>query len=326
MPTVPVPAVLRCRFRAGMGIPSISPSLTRLRLRLSAATRSPQTLIAYRHAWRVFTAWCRSQSLPALPATPETVGTFAAEMIARGHRPATAALRVAGVVHFHRQNGFASPADASVREVLLGAKRSAPAPRGRDAIAPDQLRRMVEGIAAAEARAKRDRAILLFGFATALRRSNLAALNIEDIEFRGAGLVVRIGREKNHQVDELRWIGVFAAPGRLCPVQALREWLDIRGLSLGPLFCQVSPCLRPAARMHPRIFAGIVQRAAAAIGLDPRRYGAHSLRAGFVTAAAEAGASPLVIMQTTGHRSMSMVQRYFRPVNAFNVNPLSGVL
>ena len=64
----------------------------------------------------------------------------------------------------------------------------------------------------------------------------------------------------------------------------------------------------------------VVKRAAAAAGLDPRRYAGHSLRAGLATSAAAAGASERSIMDQTGHRSVAMVRRYIRDGSLFRDN------
>jgi hypothetical protein len=61
---------------------------------------------------------------------------------------------------------------------------------------------------------------------------------------------------------------------------------------------------------------------------DPARYGAHSLRAGFATAAYHSGASELAIMRQTGHKSNVMVRRYIRAektdrLAAISINPRS---
>jgi integrase len=236
-------------------------------------------------------------------------------------------MRVAAVAYFHRKAGLESPASASVvREVICGAKRLSKPAIGKAAFSADQVRAMVSSLPGTP-QGKRNRAILCLGFATALRRSNLSALTLSDIEFRPEGVAIRVLREKQNQVGEPRWIGVFRTRRRSCPVRALRAWLEIRGNEPGPLFCHVRRSrVYPRAGLSSQEFGPIVQRAAAAAGLDPERYGAHSLRAGFVTAAAENGTSPLVIMQTTGHRSMSTLERYFRPASAFNVNPLARLL
>jgi integrase len=79
-------------------------------------------------------------------------------------------------------------------------------------------------------------------------------------------------------------------------------------------------------RLQGRQIAQIVQRALVAIGLDPRKYGGHSLRAGCATVAAEAGASEVSIMQRTGHKSTAMLGRCVRHGRLLAVDPLAKVL
>jgi integrase len=244
--------------------------------------------------------------LSALPASPETVALFVADLIAvQRRRPATAELNVAAIAYFHRQAELPYPIDKRIRQILAGARRLAPLPEGKAALSADNLRQIVCRLGTSTLHL-RNRAILLLGFATALRRENLATLMLEDLQFRPQGVIVQVSKEKTNQNGPPRWIGVYTASGDLCPVAALRTWIDVRGTSPGPLFCHVRRHIQPTRGLTPEQFARIVQHLVRLAGFDPHRYGAHSLRAGFVTAAAEAGVSPLVIMQTTGHRTLSI--------------------
>ena len=71
--------------------------------------------------------------------------------------------------------------------------------------------------------------------------------------------------------------------------------------------------------------ARIVQRAAQRLGLDWRQFGGHSLRAGLVTAAAQAGVPERVIMQQTGHTDVRMLRRYIRDSSLFRENAAAMV-
>jgi site-specific recombinase XerD len=70
----------------------------------------------------------------------------------------------------------------------------------------------------------------------------------------------------------------------------------------------------------------IVKAHVSAQGLDPAGYSGHSLRAGFVTSAAQAGVGFLMIQQQTGHRSVSMLSRYLRVSNLFEGNAAGALL
>jgi integrase len=155
-------------------------------------------------------------------------------------------------------------------------------------------------------------------------------LDLADVTFKREGLVLRIARGKTDQAGAGSLLGVHRGHHRdTCPVRVLQEWLLSRGeFWPGPLFCQLT---KPGdAIRHKRMtgdsVAEVVQAAVARAGLDPKFYGAHSLRAGCATAAAAGGASDVAIMQRTGHKSAAMMGRYVRPARLFAIDPLRGVL
>jgi integrase len=79
-------------------------------------------------------------------------------------------------------------------------------------------------------RGLRDRALLLFGWAAALRRSELAALRVDDVHFEPEGAVLTIRRSKTDQDAAGETVAVpFGEEEATCPVRALRAWLDVRG-------------------------------------------------------------------------------------------------
>jgi integrase len=162
---------------------------------------------------------------------------------------------------------------------------------------------MVKAIGHASPIAARNSAILLFGWATALQRSNLAALRLEHLTFTPKGILVRIDREKQDRKDEGRELAApFGKRKRTCPVRTIQHWLDVRGDGPGPLFCHV---MKGRIKFKPLLgnrIAQIVQDAATKVGLDRKRYGAHSLRAGMATEGLEQGVKEVMIAQQTGHR------------------------
>jgi len=166
----------------------------------------------------------------------------------------------------------------------------------------------------------RDRAIVVVGFASALRTANLSTLALGDVEFGERGAVLHVRREKQDQEGRGRLIGL--PPGdhsATCPVGALRDWIARRGGFAGPLFTRWTGGAR-SRPLEPERIGQVVQRCVARIGLDPREYGGHSLRAGFVTEAAERGAGELLIASQTGHRSMDVLRGYFRHSNLWKGN------
>ena len=132
----------------------------------------------------------------------------------------------------------------------------------------------------------RDRALLLLGFAGAFRRSELVALDIEDIEETKEGLRVMIRRGKTDQEGKGATIAVVRGT-LVCPVAAYKAWIEAANISTGPVFRPIAKGERlQKARLTDRSVAKIVKAHAARVGLDPAGFSGHSLRSGFLTSAA----------------------------------------
>jgi integrase len=172
----------------------------------------------------------------------------------------------------------------------------------------------------------RDRALLLVGFGAALRRSELSALRVEHLAWHARGVVVLVARSKTDQLGAGVEVPIHAAPGPLCPVDALRAWLDAAGITSGSVFRSVSRWGRVGEALDGRHVAEVVKRAARRVGLDPRELGGHSLRAGFATTAASVGANMAEIARITRHEGDQMLRRYIRFGTLFDRDPLRGSL
>lgn len=293
------------------------------RAKFARATLSPLTLSGYTYDWRMFQDSCTDMQLSALPATSETVSLYLTWLLDQGKKITTARRRNCAIVYYHRVADLPSPMSEEILEMLRGAQRLLlEQPRQMRPLSLEQLR-LISTMLHDEGtpRAMRDRALLLVGFASALRRSNLASLRLQDIELVEEGLILSIGREKQDQEGKGRLIGIPRGTGaHTCPVRCLDDWLEIRGQKAGPLF----PRLNAAHKGQPmdgECVHRVVHRCVRMIGLDPNdRYGGHSLRSGFITAAGEAGAGELLIAAQSGHKNMEMVRRYFRRSNLFRAN------
>ncbi len=291
-----------------------------------AAAKSPQTIRAYRSDWRHFAAWCETAGISPLPAAPETVAMYLADL-AGTHRPSTLARRLAAIGKAHGAAGFESPAKlghAAVGETMNGIRRvKGTAPSVKTPLLTDDIRRIVACLPPTLAGA-RDRAILLLGFAGGFRRSELAALDAADLAFTAEGLIIEIRFSKTDPLGRGRKTAIPAGSGETCPVTAVRDWMSRAPVAAGPLFRAVDRRGRAAAkRLHRDSIGAIVKRSAAAAGLDPSQYAGHSLRSGLATQAYLNGASELAIMRQTGHKSMAMVRRYIRDGSLFRDNPAS---
>jgi len=175
-------------------------------------------------------------------------------------------------------------------------------------------------IAAAQgpgARAIRDRAVLALGMAAALRRSELVALQLSDLELVREGLKLTIRHSKTDQEGQGQVIAVPSGKV-LKPGPRLNEWLSVRGGEAGPLFYRTdAQGVLTKAPMSGRSVARLIQRYAAKVGLDPAVIGAHSLRSGFLTEAAKAGASLPKMQEVSRQKKVEVLLGYVRDAALF---------
>ena len=172
----------------------------------------------------------------------------------------------------------------------------------------------------------RDRAMLLLGFAGAMRRSELAALNVEDVEIKPQGLFVTIQRSKTDQLGEGQVIGIpYGSTYETCPVRSMQAWLEASGITEGALFRSIDRHGNIKGRIPDDVVARVVKKCAEAAELDASKYAGHSLRAGLATSGALAGATLEDIMRQTRHKSERVARGYVRVADVFKNNVAARV-
>lgn len=260
----------------------------------------------------------------AVPCTPETLAAYIADRAAT-LSPHTITRRVVGISRAHTSQGLFDPSKNDlVRTVLRGvrrkngtAQRQAAPLLKQDLLALLPLMKGTKGI--------RDRALILLGFAAALRRSELVALDVQDLQFVNEGLIVLLRKSKTDQDGEGRKIAVPNGRTSACPVKAVQTWLGLAQIVDGAIFRSVSKGGDVGDRLTGQSVASILKSYAAAAGLPASDISGHSLRSGLVTSAAQIGVAAHKIQQQTGHRSMEMLHRYIRDANLFE-NNAAGLL
>lgn len=291
-------------------------------MKLASSTRAKSTLKNYDYDWKKFESWCAEKGLPAFPATDDTLSLFMVDRLEGMKSKVTSVRRLAAaVVYHHHAAGLATPFGPLCRAVISATRRiRKEQPNQRAPITVDQLRQISKALAAqGTPESIRNRAIMVFGFASAMRRSSLVALQLSDLTFTDEGVIVRERSSKTDQFGKGRETGIYKGSHRdTCPVRCLKAWIKIRGKWEGPLFTNLSSHPTDTGlRFTGQAIHNVVKKCMVLIGVDPARYGGHSLRAGLVTAAVEAGASEFAIMRITGHRQVNTLKRYVRPVTVF---------
>ncbi|HEV2037039.1 MAG TPA: site-specific integrase, partial [Candidatus Eremiobacteraceae bacterium] len=283
--------------------------------RFATAARSRATRRAYACDWNDFVAWCDRNALAALPAEPAIIALYLTDLAKRA-KVATLERRLVAIRQAHKASNHESPTtNATVRDVMAGIRRELGTAQNRKAaIDVADLRLIVDALPEGPT-GYRDRALLLLGFAGALRRSELVALRVCDVQLVHEGLEVRILHSKTDQEGAGETIGVlYGSNPATCPVRALQAWLERAKIVDGPIFREVDRHGRIGVNaLSGDSVARIIQRHVCKLpGRDATRYGGHSLRAGFATSAAAGGASERSIMTQTRHKSVAIARRYVR--------------
>lgn len=310
-------------------------SLTAEEARYVDAARAANTVRGYRADWTDFTTWCDTAGHQPLPADPATLTGYLTHLAGRGLKVGTLSRRMSAITFAHAVHDVADPTtNARVLAVWEGIRRTHTTPPVQAIpLTPPLLHDVLDACPTTRTWATRDpepdlaglrdRALLLVGFVTALRRSELTALDVAHLAEHPRGLVLSIARSKTNQTGaqpELVVIPHGTHPQR-CPVIALRAWLDAAAITDGPVFRPVSKGNRPLGRrLHPESVNTLVRNAIQRSGTDASGYSAHSLRAGFVTHAHLRGATDRAIAHQTRHRSLATLGGYVRIHHAWTDN------
>ncbi|HUV05136.1 MAG TPA: site-specific integrase [Armatimonadota bacterium] len=286
------------------------------------AAVSANTEKAYRTDWRHFVAWCEFHDVDSLPATPAMIAVYITDQ-AKESKPSTISRRLSSISVAHRAAGHQSPTRSElVRKTLKGIRRTlGVAPTRKAPVRADHLREIAPKLGDT-LQEVRDKAILLVGYAGAFRRSELAALTVDDLTFVAEGVRVLVRRSKTDQEGEGQVKGIGHGMNAVtCPVKALQAWMEVARITSGPVFRAISRHGHISdTGLSDRGIALVVKRIAKKLGVDPAAVGGHSLRAGFVTDQYARGTAEGVIMQQTGHKSRAVLAQYRREADAFAFN------
>jgi integrase len=290
---------------------------------------SENTRKAYQQGWEDFAEFCEEHGFEPAPATEQAVALYLSGR-AKDLAPSTLSQRMAAIQHAHDERGLSSPTRSkSVQNVMRGIRRESDrSPEQAPPLLTEHIKDMVDALPgsgnppegteaeAAWLRGKRDRALILMGFAGAFRRSELAALHVEHIDSRPDGLLVTVPESKTDQEGEGQLVAIRRIEDSgYCPVKALRQWVAVAEVEDGPIFRGV-PRSGYISRnaITGRTVGNAVKRAAEAAGLPRAKdYTGHSLRAGHITQASMEGAPDAAIQAQSRHESDRAFREYVRP-------------
>jgi integrase len=228
----------------------------------------------------------------------------------------------------HKLANLENPTDReAVKATMRGIRRPVQLPSKRKSPVLAEHARSMASAAPGGMKGIRDKAILLLGFSGAFRRSELVALDVADLVECDDGYRVTIRRSKTDQEGQGVTIAIVRGTGTSCPIKAIKAWLAASGITEGAIFRSVRKggAVR-AERLSGKAVCDLVKRAAGKLGLDSAAYGAHSLRASFLTSAARRGASVFKMRDVSRHKSMDVLSGYVRDANLFEDHAGAGLL
>ena len=275
-------------------------------------------------------AWCSERRLAPIPASAERLVNYVAHLAAEGKAPSSIERALAAVLSAHRLAGAARPDTKAARTAIKALRRrraeAGSGPRKATAASVAELRRLVDGLDASTLIGARDRAVILLGFAGMLRRSEVAALTVADVDESAEGLSVTVRHSKTDQAGEGAVVAIL--PGSFadtCPVRAVAAWQEAAGIVDGALFRRVDRHGRLLGPMSGQAVAMVIARAAERAGLTGR-YRGHSLRRGGATAARKAGHDLVTIARHGRWKDGSPVLLgYLEDSDRWTENPMRGV-
>ena len=284
---------------------------------------------AYGKGWSCFEDFCMRRELKPLPATNSTIIKWM-RCQTKETSVATMILFLQGIKKVHAVNGHGAMfyKNADIEETqkelarLYGKKK-----RQVEPLLAENLIKIfalpTKGDSFVNV-AIRDKAMLAIGFAAALRRSEICALRLNDIEFVDKNKVLlNIRKSKTDQTGIGYQIPILDGK-RVQPIRQLKRYLRILNLSIEDLVSEdylFHSLFRGGAvkstPLHHTDIARIVKYYVEKIGLDPSKYSAHSLRAGFITSAAKVEARLDKIMEISRHKTPQVVMDYIRDADKF---------
>ena len=291
----------------------------------AAAAKSAATRRAYASDWRDFVGWCAGEDVAPAPAASRTLVRYFTHLAGLGRSVSTIDRRAAAIACAHRTLGLDTPTTREeVRAVLTGIRNTIGQKADKkQALTADLLVKVVRKIKP-DLAGLRDRAMILLCFGAALRRSELVALDVADLERHRRGLLVRLGRTKTDQAGKGRTVAI--PDGRLKVPDAVWAWLEAAAIDEGPVFRGCDRNRLSPDRLTAGQFARILKGRCAAIGLNPKLIGGHSPRRGFATTAGDAGADLRLTANHMRHAKLETTLGYMEDGELFRNNAGKGFL
>ena len=282
------------------------------------SSKATNTLRAYKTDYKDFASFCIKNSFKPMPSEPKVITLYLTHL-SKSCKFSTLKRRLASISVIHKLSGhYIDIKHPMITENLMGIKRILGSyQKAKKPILISELKLIVNVIDKEKNEKNRlkNRALILIGFSGGFRRSELVAIDYEDLDFVPEGVKIFVKRSKTDQSGEGMTKAIpYFSNQKYCPVVSLKKWIDESEIKFGKIF-----------DMSDKNVALTIKKYTALAGLDSNKYSGHSLRSGFATSTAEQGAEERSIMSMTGHKTTQMVRRYIKEANLFKNNALNKI-
>jgi len=296
------------------------------------SSKAVNTLRAYKSDYNDFGLFCAQNGFKPLPSEPKIVSLYLTYLSTKNVKMSTLKRRLVSIGVIHKLKGhYLDTKHPSIIENIMGIKRrKGSIQKGKKPLLINNLKQIINAIDKGknkEIKKIRDRSIILIGFSGGFRRNEIVSLDYDDLDFVEEGLKITLKRSKTDQFGESTVKGLpYFDNSEYCPVVSVRKWIEISKINSGPLFRRfIKGSKLSDNRLSDQTVALLIKDYLKKAGIESKNYSGHSLRSGFATSAAEAGAEERSIMAMTGHKSTEMVRRYIKEANLFKNNALNKI-
>ena len=294
-------------------------------------SKANNTLRAYKSDFKDFEIFCSKHGFNSLPTKPKVVSLYLTDLSTRS-KISTLRRRLVSLGVVHRLKGhYLDTKHPVIIENLMGIRRKKGSiQKGKKPILINHLKQIINVIddqKIEKIKKLRNKTLLLVGFSGGFRRKELISIDYEDLDFVQEGVKITVRRSKTDQFGEGMIKGLpYFSNEKYCPVYTLKNWLILSKIKNGPIFRRFAKgSTLTRHRLTDQSVVLIIKDCLKLAGIENQNYSGHSLRSGFATVAAEAGADERSIMAMTGHKTTQMVRRYIKEANIFKNNALNKI-
>jgi len=295
-------------------------------------SKADNTIRAYKSDFNDFGLFCAQNGFKSLPSEPKIVSLYLTQLSTKNIKISTIKRRLVSIGVIHKLKGhYLDTKHPLIVENLMGIKRrKGSIQNGKKPLLINNLKKIINVIdeqKKEKIKILRDRTIILIGFSGGFRRNEIVSLDFDDLDFVEEGLKINIKRSKTDQFGAGSTKGLpYFENSQYCPVVSIQKWIEISKINSGALFRRFTKGSNLSEkRLTDQTVALLIKEYLDLAGIDSTNYSGHSLRSGFATSAAEAGAEERTIMAMTGHKTTEMVRRYIKNADLFKNNALNKI-